>query len=30
LFFLSQVQQIFFWNNSKTPWWKVAELHKRA
>jgi hypothetical protein len=30
LFFLSQVKQIFFWNDSKTLWWKVVELHKRA
>jgi hypothetical protein len=22
--FLSQVQQVFFWNEPKTPWWKVV------
>ncbi len=23
-FFLAQVQQVFFWNEPKTPWWKVV------
>ncbi len=22
--FLAQVQQMFFWNKPKTPWWKVV------
>jgi hypothetical protein len=26
--FPSQVQQVFFWNEPKTPWWKVV-LHKK-
>jgi hypothetical protein len=30
LFFLSQVQQIVFWSDSKTPSCKVVKLHKMA